>query len=157
MDINLKNGAKVTIETNPGLAQDRKVDQRGFEEVFFSKECYSGLFKAFVALSTLFLLSLMELESRVLPLEIKALEYTINTEVISGVEFNLENTVCQINTSMYKDCVKAKYYSNLNASLLGLGENIIKIIIVPLIYVTIALSTLSFVGTIFFPKKRKSK
>jgi len=79
-----------------------------------SMDGYKALFKGSIALSTLYLVSLMQVGNMTLPIEKSAneLRYTVEYSLQKQYD-SIDKMECKLKDSSYKDCKVAKYQNNL--------------------------------------------
>jgi hypothetical protein len=118
-----------------------------------SKAGYSSLFKAFVVIATLYLLSLMKVTSLALPIEADShkLKYAVEYELKKEISFN--DLKCNFEMKSYQDCKLAMYKNDLTTKSLEALVSFQGLLEI-LAYLT---GMLSIVGFIFNPYIHKKK
>ncbi|WP_143475923.1 hypothetical protein [Pseudoalteromonas sp. EB27] len=129
----------------------KKVCNHLIEEIT-SKQGYTALFKAFVVITTVYLVSIIQVTNIILPIEADAykLKFTVEKELKKSIEF--DSLVCKIETKSYADCKLAKYKYELSNSSIG-ALDVFQELLYLLAYVT---GLLSVVGFICYPYTTKS-
>lgn len=86
-----------------------------------SKEGYSSLFKAFIALATIYVISALQVANLVMPIESHAyeLKYSVEQEIKKEIS-SFKDLDCNFKMKTYKDCKLAIYKENLSETTLGL-------------------------------------
>lgn len=118
-----------------------------------SKVGYSSLFKAFVVIATLYLLSFMTVTSLALPIEAGShkLKYAVEYELQKEISFS--DLKCNFEMKSYQDCKLAIYKNDLTTKSLEALVSFQRLLEI-LAYFT---GMLSIVGFIFNPYIHKKK
>ncbi len=110
------------------------------------------MFKAFVVITTVYLVSTMQVTNIALPIEADAnrLKFSVEKELEKSLEFS--NLECKFEMKTYENCKLAKYkYSFSNSSLDAL--NTFHSLLYILAYVTGILSVLGFIFHAYVVRK----
>lgn len=78
------------------------------------KECYAGLFKASVAIATLYLVSIVQVLGLVIPIEADAQKYRHEVEYELKMEVEFKDLECSFEMQSYEACRLALYNNNLS-------------------------------------------
>lgn len=116
-------------------------------EELASKNGYSSLFKAFIAISTLFLVSTLQIINIATPLESDAYKLKFAVEKELNTELSFEQLECKLDTKTYESCKLAKYKINLSSSSLDALTAFSELLKV----IAITLGGLSILGFIAHP------
>ncbi len=118
-----------------------------------SKQGYSALFKAFIVISTLYLISIVQIANIALPIEVDSykLKYEVEQELKKEVGFN--DLTCAFEMKSYQQCKLALYkndISNQSLRVLFVFQVLLKIL-------ACITGLFSVVGFIFHPYMSEKK
>lgn len=83
-------------------------------EELTSKEGYTALFKAFIVVSALYLVSLIQVADLTIPIEADAHKYKFAVEYELETELSFEKLDCNFEMKSYEACKMAVYKNNLS-------------------------------------------
>lgn len=91
-----------------------------------SKACYTGLFKVFVALGTLYLFVMWQSSVFIEPIESHAYELKFTTEAeTKKIVDSFDKLECKVEMKTYKECQLAKHKGELSENMLDASDYIL--------------------------------
>ena len=88
---------------------------------FSHPSTYTALFKGFITLSTLFLISTQQVITVTIPIEQSAYEEKVSYEAVTGTTVSSFNKMkCDIKEKGYSHCAMAKYKGELSGNLIDM-------------------------------------
>ncbi|WP_349921541.1 hypothetical protein [Aeromonas veronii] len=124
-----------------------------FMESFSHRSTSIALFKGFIALLTLLLISTQQVITATIPIEQSAYEEKIAFEVATGIASpSFKEMMCDITKEGYKSCALAKYKGELSENLIDLLMTFHEFISI-LVYLFGSLCITSFISYLLLHKK----
>jgi len=118
-----------------------------------SKEGYSSLFKAFITLATLYIVSISPIADMAIPFESHAyeLKYTVEHEIKKEIS-SFQDLPCNLEMKTYKECKLAIYKKDLSKNALNLLTEFQKLI-KKLAFFALSFSIVGFLAHPYVHKK----
>ena len=117
------------------------------------RECYGSLFKGFIAVVTLYLVSLMEVTSITLPIEADSYKLKFEVEQELKKELSFNELKCTFDMKSYQQCQLAKYKNEITTKSLD-ALVAFQILLKILAYILGFLTVLGFIFHSFFHEKK---